>query len=211
MDGTLIDSEPYWMAAETALVESFGGTWSTEQAHSLIGASMQHATKVLQSVGVELDEAGVNERLTGEVMHRIVTSGVPFRPGARELLVELREAGIKTALVTMSMRRLARTVVERIDFPAFDLVLGGDDVDKPKPDPEPYFSAARRLGVDIADTVVIEDSVGGVTAAVASGAVSIAAQNIVDVSGLGADVHWHGLGGRTVADIVEAYERVRAA
>lgn len=211
MDGTLIDSEPYWIAAETDLVESFGGTWSTEQGYQLIGNALPVSAALLQEAGVDMEVPAIVDHLTAEVTRRIITSGVPFRPGARELLFGLREAGIRTAMVTMSMRRLAKVVIERIDFPAFDLLIGGDDVERPKPHPEPYLKAAEALGVDIADTVAIEDSVAGVTSAVASGAVSIAAKNIVDVSGLGADVEWNGLDGRLAADVVEQFRRVRAS
>ena len=211
MDGTLIDSEPYWIAAETDLVSSYGGTWSAEQGYELIGNALPVSAKLLQAAGVEMEIPEIVDHLTAAVMDRIVTSGVPFRPGARELLFDLRQAGIPTAMVTMSMRRLAKTVIERIDFPAFDLLIGGDDVVHPKPHPEPYLTAARTLGVDIADTIALEDSTAGVTSAVASGAVTIGATNIIDISGLGADVVWNGLDGRTVADLTELFRRVRSS
>ncbi|MGO1411013.1 MAG: HAD family hydrolase [Microbacterium sp.] len=211
MDGTLIDSEPYWIAAETDLVESYGGTWSAEQGYELIGNALPVSAKLLQAAGVKMEIPEIVDHLTAAVMDRIVTSGVPFRPGARELLFDLRQAGIPTAMVTMSMRRLAKTVIERIDFPAFDLLIGGDDVEHPKPHPEPYLTAARTLGVDIADAIALEDSTAGVTSAVASGAVTIGATNIIDISGLGADVVWNGLDGRTVGDLTELFRRVRTS
>ncbi|WP_119697737.1 HAD family hydrolase [Microbacterium halotolerans] len=211
MDGTLIDSEPYWIAAETALVESYGGTWSAEQGYELIGNALPVSARLLQAAGVKMEIPEIVDHLTAAVMDRIVTSGVPFRPGARELLFDLRQAGIPTAMVTMSMRRLAKTVIERIDFPAFDLLIGGDDVERPKPDPHPYLTAAKSLGVDIADAIAIEDSTAGVTSAVASGAVTIGATNIVDISGLGADVVWNGLDGRTVGDLTELFRQVRTS
>ena len=67
------------------------------------------------------------EHLTSEVMRSISRDGVPFRPGARELLADLKDAGLKTALVTMSMRRMASHIAELIDFDAFDLVVAGTD------------------------------------------------------------------------------------
>ncbi len=211
MDGTLIDSEPYWIAAETDLVARHGGTWTAEQAHQCIGKALPVSAALVRDAGVDMPVDEIVDVLTAAVTDRIITSGVPFRPGARELLWELREAGIRTALVTMSMRRMARTVVERIDFPAFDLVIGGDDVDEPKPAPEPYLKAAASLGIDISDAVAIEDSGTGVASAVASGAVTIGAQNLVDLSGLGAHAVWDGLDGRTAADVSELFRTVRAA
>lgn len=211
MDGTLIDSEPYWIAAEAELVSSYGGTWTTEQGYQLIGNALPVSARILQDAGVDMAVDEIVDRLTADVTDRVVTSGVPFRPGARELLFDLREAGIRTAMVTMSMRRLAKVVIERIDFPAFDLLIGGDDVENPKPHPEPYLKAADALGIDIADAVVIEDSIAGVTSAVSSGAVSIAATNIIDVSQLGADAVWQGLDGRSARDVSDLFAQVRAS
>ena len=139
MDGTLVDTEPYWMAAETPLIESFGGTWSHEQALQLVGLALEDSAGILQSAGVRMSKGDIVDHLTSEVMSQLSQKGVPFRPGAKELLRSLRAAGIKTALVTMSMRRMADHVVSLIDFDAFDVIVGGDDVARPKPYPDPYL------------------------------------------------------------------------
>ncbi|KEP73909.1 hydrolase, partial [Microbacterium sp. SUBG005] len=68
--------------------------------------------------------------LTDEVLRQLASTGVPFRPGARELLADLKAQGIKTGLVTMSMRRMALSIADLIDFPAFDVVVAGDDVER---------------------------------------------------------------------------------
>ena len=86
----------------------------------------------------------VIDRLTDEVIEQLRTK-LPWMPGALELLVELKKAGIKTALVTMSMRTMALTVADQIDFEAFDVVVAGDDVTNGKPHPEPYLRAAELL------------------------------------------------------------------
>ncbi len=137
MDGTLVDTEPYWMAAETALVESFGGSWSHEDALQLVGSGLLDSAVILQGAGVTMEAQAIVDHLTDAVQDSLRTSGVPFRPGARELLSDLRSAGIPTGLVTMSLRRMALSVVDLIDFEAFDLVVAGDDVDNPKPHPSP--------------------------------------------------------------------------
>lgn len=201
MDGTLVDTEPYWMDAETALVESYGGTWTHEDALQLVGNGLTGSALILQGYGVDLPADAIVQRLTDDVMARLRTDGVPFRPGARELLADLRAEGIPTALVTMSMTRMAREVVALIGFPAFDLVVGGDDVPRPKPHPDPYLEAAARLGVDIADAVVIEDSMTGVAAGLASGAVTLGVPHILPLDGSGAHELWPTLQGRTAADL----------
>ena len=103
MDGTLVDTEPYWMAAETPLVESFGGTWSHEQALRLVGLGLEDSARIFQDAGVQMGIHDIVDHLTDDVMRQLSTKGVPFRPGARELLASLRAAGIQTGLVTMSL------------------------------------------------------------------------------------------------------------
>ena len=207
MDGTLVDTEPYWMDAETRLVESFGGVWTQQDALQLVGNGLIDSGVILQGYGVRLSAEEIVERLTDEVAARLRNDGVPFRPGARELLAELRATGIRTALVTMSMKRMALDVISLIDFTAFDLVIGGDEVGRPKPFPDPYLQAATTLGVDIADTVVIEDSLTGVTAGRASGAVTLGVPHIVPLDDAPAHELWPTLEGRTAADIRDLHSR----
>jgi HAD superfamily hydrolase (TIGR01509 family) len=201
MDGTLVDTEPYWMAAETPLIESFGGTWSHEQALSLVGLGLEDSARILQETGVRMSTDAIVDHLTDEVMRQLAVTGVPFRPGARELLADLRAAGVKTALVTMSMRRMARTVVDLIDFEAFDVVIAGDDATRPKPFPDPYLQACDALGVEPASTVAIEDSPNGLRSALASGASVIGVPLMVSLTGVGAHAVWETLEGRTAADV----------
>lgn len=201
MDGTLVDTEPYWMAAETPLIESYGGTWSHEQALQLVGLALEDSAGILQSAGVRLSRAEIIDHLTADVMTQLSTKGVPFRPGARELLKGLRDAGVKTALVTMSMRRMADHVASLIGFDAFDVIVGGDEVARPKPYPDPYLQACEALGVEPDQAVAIEDSPTGVRAAAASGAVTLGVPLMVSLEGVGAHALWPSLDGRTSGDL----------
>ncbi len=173
MDGTLVDTEPYWLEAESDMVHGAGGVWSAEDGLQLVGSGLERSALILQSRGVELTVEEIITTLTDQVRDRIGRS-VPWRPGARELLLELREAGIPTALVTMSRRRMALDVADALagalGVAGFDLVVAGDDVENAKPHPEPYLTAAAQLGVDITACVALEDSEPGVASAVASGA-----------------------------------------
>lgn len=211
MDGTIVDTEPYWMAAESALVASFGGNWSEEQALALIGNGLDTSAKILQSAGVDMGITEIVDHLTDEVRRMLSTEGVPFRPGARELLTELKAAGVPSALVTMSMRRMADDIVSLIDFAAFDLVLGGDEVARPKPHPDPYIQAAATLGVDIADTVAIEDSPNGLRSAFASGAVTVGVPHIVDLDPKSAHQLWPSLAGRNLNDLRTVFTQHRSS
>lgn len=207
MDGTVVNTEPYWMSVETELVESYGGTWTHDDALQLVGNGLLESGRVLKRAGVDLEPQQIVDLMTDRVAERLRTQGVPFRPGARELLADLRKQGIPTALVTMSLRRMALDVVDQIDFTAFDLIVAGDDVGRPKPFPDPYLTAAAQLGIDIVDAVVIEDSPTGVASGAASGAVTLGVPHIVSLDGCGADELWPTLEGRTTADLADLHTR----
>jgi HAD superfamily hydrolase (TIGR01509 family) len=200
MDGTLVDTEPYWLTAETRLVESYGGVWSEADGLQLVGSSLERSAIILQSRGVTLGTDEIVGLLTDQVLAQIEVS-VPWRPGARELLAALREAGVPTALVTMSIGRMAQRVVDAIGFEAFDVVVSGDQVENGKPDPACYLLAAQQLGVDPARSVAIEDSEYGVAAAVAAGMATIAVPLHVPLPASPAYTLWPDLEGSTPADL----------
>ncbi|SMH38536.1 haloacid dehalogenase superfamily, subfamily IA, variant 3 with third motif having DD or ED [Rathayibacter oskolensis] len=202
MDGTLVDTEPYWMASEHALVASFGGVWTHEDAMSLVGSGLPASARILQGKGVDLPVQAIIDRMTDEVVAQLA-GGIPWRPGALELLSAVREAGVRQALVTMSIGRMARAVVDRLPFAAFDAVVSGDMVERSKPDPEAYLLAAQTLGVDIADCVAIEDSHAGLASAVAAGAAVIGVPHQLELVVDGPYAHWPTLAGRTVADLAQ--------
>jgi HAD superfamily hydrolase (TIGR01509 family) len=201
MDGTIVDTEQHWMDAETALIRSYGGAWSHEEALTLVGQGLWHSARVMQSRGVTLTEDEIIDHLTNSVLHRIQAEGLPWRPGARELLRDLWIAGIPAALVTMSIAKLAYVVADAIDFPAFTVVVAGDEVEHSKPHPEAYLRAAELLGVDPRDCVAIEDSSPGVTAAFSAGAATIGVPLNVPLPATGGYVIWQTLAGHTVADL----------
>jgi beta-phosphoglucomutase-like phosphatase (HAD superfamily)/spore germination protein YaaH len=181
MDGTLVDTEPYWMACERELVDAYGGTWTEDDARSIIGFDLLDAAVVLRDRGgVDLDPHEIVERMLDGVIAR-VHDHVPWRPGARRLLSELNELDVPCALVTMSWRRLVDAVVSELEPIRFDVLVTGDDVRRGKPHPEPYLLAARRLGVDPTECVAIEDSPTGVASAGAAGCVVVAVPNIVPI------------------------------
>ncbi|WP_378146379.1 HAD family hydrolase [Cnuibacter sp. UC19_7] len=210
MDGTIVDTEPYWMSVQGEMVRAHGGEWTSEAAQTLIGQGMDHSARLLQEFGVDLPEDEIIQAATDGVIAHIRTE-VPWRPGAVELLQELRTRGVRTALVTMSIGRMAHEVVDSIPFDAFDLVVSGDEVEHSKPHPEPYLAAARALGVDVADCVAIEDSVAGVTSAVAAGAATVGVQHMLNLDDTGATAIWSTLAGRTVDDLTIVLAEHRTA
>jgi HAD superfamily hydrolase (TIGR01509 family) len=179
MDGTLVDTEPYWIACEYALVAEHGGRWSDEHAHALVGFDLLDAARYLRRHGdVDLEPPLIVERLLDGVVAR-VRDHVPWRPGARELLTGLGAAGVPCALVTMSYRRLAQAVVAALPAGSFAAVVAGDEVGNGKPHPEPYLRAAARLGVAPGDCLAIEDSPTGVASARAAGVPVLGVRHLV--------------------------------
>jgi HAD superfamily hydrolase (TIGR01509 family) len=209
MDGTLVDTEPYWLEAETRLVEDFGGVWSEADGLQLVGSSLERSAIILQSRGVTLGGGEIIDRLTDQVGERI-SQEVPWRPGARELLAALRAAGIPTALVTMSIGRMARLVSDAIGFQAFDVIVSGDLVADGKPAPDCYLLAAERLAVDPRDSVAIEDSEYGVAAAVAAGMATVAVPLHVPLPASPAYTLWPDLSGSTPEALGEVLAAHRA-
>ncbi len=183
MDGTLVDTEPHWMAAEHALVARHGGTWTHEDALGLVGSDLLDAAAVLQQHGVDLPAQEIVELMLDEVVAGVRTS-VIWQPGVRELLAALREAGIPCALVTMSYRRFADAVLSHVPEGTFAVVVTGDDVERGKPHPEAYLRAARELGVEPGDCVAIEDSPPGIASAMAAGARTLGVEHMVPVAPL---------------------------
>ena len=181
MDGTLVDTEPYWMSAEFALVAEHGGRWSEEQARTLVGNPLPvSAESIRREGGIDLSVEVIVERLIDDVVAD-VRRHLPWRPGAQELLGALRAAGIPCALVTMSYARLTDAVVSALPRGTFAAVVTGDQVRHGKPHPEPYLTAARLLGVAPQDCVAIEDSRTGAASALAAGAAVVAVPHVVPV------------------------------
>lgn len=208
MDGTLVDTEPYWLTAETQLVESYGGVWTQADGLQLVGSSLERSAIILQSRGVALGTDEIVSVLTDRVLDQI-DDAVPWRPGARELLAALKDAGIPSALVTMSIGRMAERVVSAIGFDAFTTVVSGDMVAEGKPAPDCYLLAAQTLGADPHRSVAIEDSEYGVAAAVAAGMATIAVPLHVPLPASPAYTLWPDLDGRTPADLATVLAGVR--
>jgi HAD superfamily hydrolase (TIGR01509 family) len=171
----------------------------------LVGAGLWDSALILQSHGVALGADAIVQRLTDRVQEQLRDHGVPWRPGARELLRQVAEAGIPTALVTMSVERMARQIADCIDFPAFAHIVSGDSVSQPKPHPEAYLTAARLLGVAPDECIAIEDSPPGLAAALAAGTISVAVPHQIELPESTMYTRWPTLEGRTVADLRDLY------
>lgn len=208
MDGTIVDSEEYWINAECELVELFGGTWSHKNGLELVGNGLPTTAVKLQEHGVKLSVDEIIQALTNRVLEQLEVA-IPWRPGALELIHQFQAAGIPQALVTMSIERMARSVVAMIpDLPLSD-VVAGDNVIKSKPDPEAYILGAAKLGVDIDNCVAFEDSPSGCRSAFSSGAVTVGVTNLVSLDGITTDITLETLVGVSADQIFQLYAAKR--
>lgn len=201
MDGTLVDTEPFWISAEHALVEEAGGQWSEALGTALVGQDLYVSAEfILANSPVTAEPEQIIEALLGRVVAD-VRKRIPWRPGARELLVAVHDADIRSALVTMSWTSLVEPIVEQLPDGLFSVIASGDVVAHGKPHPEPYLHAARELGVDPADCLAIEDSPAGVTSATQAGVPTLAVRHIVDIPPMRGALPLDTLVGVTAADL----------
>ena len=181
MDGTLVDTEPYWIEVEHELAAEHGADWTHEQAMQLVGNDLLDSGVIIRDqMGLPLTPTQIVDRLLDGVVARVQRE-VPWRPGARELLADLRAAGVRCGLVTMSWRRFVAPVLDALPVATFDAVATGDEVTRGKPHPEPYLAAAAMLGVDPARCVAVEDSEPGARSAEAAGCTVLVVPNHVPV------------------------------
>ena len=177
MDGTLVDTEPYWLIAERELVEGAGATWDPTIVPQMIGSALPVSAELLRTwFGLTMPAQEIVDTLIDAVIARMASDGVPWRPGSAALLAALVEAGVPCALVTMSWQRMVDVVLAQLPEGTFATVITGDAVERGKPHPEPYLTAAAALGVDIGRCVAIEDSTPGVASAEAAGACVLAVE-----------------------------------
>jgi HAD superfamily hydrolase (TIGR01509 family) len=221
MDGTLVETEQYWGEAMSAMARELGGTLSAAGRERTVGTAMRVGMGVIYAeLGLVRSEAQLQadirwvEDRTAELMD---AGGIDWRPGARELLVAVREAGVRTALVTTTPRHLATVVLRRMSDDLggdpFDTSVCGDEAAARKPDPAPYLAAMTALGVAPAGCLVIEDSLAGVTAGLAAGAAVLGVpslQPLEPATGLSLRSSLAGLTVPTLARLVDEAESVPA-
>ncbi|MCD9198038.1 HAD family hydrolase [Aeromicrobium wangtongii] len=166
LDGTIVDTEPLWMAAEHALAERHGKIWTEEDALELVGNSLIVSGEYIRTkLEIDMTAEAIVEYLVDSLVASL-REHIDWRPGARELIAALAAEGVPQALVTMSYTAIAEPIAAALPFAA---VVTGDTVSRPKPYPDPYLLAAEKLGVDASDCLAIEDSRTGAASATAAG------------------------------------------
>ncbi|MGO1544306.1 MAG: HAD family hydrolase [Gulosibacter sp.] len=173
MDGTLVETEPYWITAQSGLLERHGlPPLTPDQDLQLVGSSLPAAAELFRSLGVPMAIEEIVATISNEVID-LISGGLIVRPGVHELLAELHAHDVPTAIVTNSGRDLVDAVLPHLNGHEFDTIITSESVSNGKPHPEGYLLAAEQLGVRSEHCVVLEDSVNGLGGAIAAGAVPI--------------------------------------
>ncbi|WP_031069187.1 HAD family hydrolase [Streptomyces sp. NRRL WC-3742] len=181
MDGTLVDTEDFWWQAEVTLFAELGHQLDEADRAHVVGGPMTRVMDYLVGrTGVDIAPADlgvmVNERFV-----ELLAGGVPLMPGAERLLNTLDAHGIPAALVSASHRHVIDIVLRSLGAEHFAFTIGGDEVARTKPFPDPYLEAARRLGAEPGRCVVVEDTPTGVRAGEAAGCPVIAVPSVAPI------------------------------
>ena len=215
MDGTLVQTEELWGEAMFALAARLGGQMSDAARERTVGTSLRTSMTILHDdLGVTRSDAQLraDARWVEDETGRLLADGVAWMPGARELVAEVRAAGLRSALVTTTPRRLATLVLRSIGeiapgVPSFDVTVCGDEVPARKPDPAPYRRAMDALGVRPEACVVVEDSQSGIASGLAAGAAVLGVpgvQSVPPAPGLVLRASLVGVGVRELAAVLAA-------
>lgn len=181
MDGLLVDSERLWYETEAEIMAGLGGTWGPEDQETLVGGSIGRTVAyMLGRTGPVMSPEEVARRLLDGMTERL-RANVPLMPGAKELLDEVREAGVPSALVSSTNRALMEYALDGIGRDRLTVTVAGDEVEHTKPHPEPYLTAASLLGVDARRCVALEDSPDGTDSATAAGCHVVSVPSVVPI------------------------------
>ena len=184
MDGTLVDSEKLWDVAINELYSRHGRVLAPEVRDATVGGSADGVIRIVFD-DLGLDPTPEHMAEVADWMHDYVgelfTTGLPWCPGARELLDALLAAGVPMALVTNTRRALTENALNSIGRQYFSVTVCGDEVPEGKPAPDIYLRAAELLGLASGDCLAIEDSINGTAAAEDAGCPVLVVPNDVEV------------------------------
>ena len=176
MDGLLIDTEPAWRAAESAVFAGLGVSLSDSDLLDSTGQPIEDLIPLwrrreLADAGLAdagLTDAEVAGRVTDQVIAHVMAEGEPM-PGVTSAIALFERYGLPLAIASSSPRRLIDAVCVRLGLAGIDVRCSAADEAQGKPAPDVYLTAARRLGVAAASCLAMEDSPHGIASAKAAG------------------------------------------
>lgn len=184
MDGTLVDSEKLWDISMHRLYDQFGAQMSPEVRRATVGGAAEDVIRIVYTdlgLPADPDDMAATADWLHEITGDLFDAGLPWCPGAQDLLAALAGSGVTMALVTNTRRALTERALESIGRHYFAASVCGDEVPRGKPAPDPYRRAAALLGLDPAHCLAIEDSVTGARSAEDAGCPVLVVPNDVKV------------------------------
>jgi HAD superfamily hydrolase (TIGR01509 family) len=181
MDGLLVDSEPLWLISETQMMAEYGYQWLESDQAACLGGPLDRVGNYMSGlIGGKRDGHSLMTEIIDRMLEKF-KGDLPFMPGAIALINDLRAYGVPLTLVSASPRSLVDAALSNFEENPFVRSISSGDVKVSKPDPEGYLLAATSGGHEISNSLVLEDSLTGVTAAKASGAWVLAVPHLVPI------------------------------
>ncbi|MGV3016168.1 HAD family hydrolase [Rothia sp. 88186D007BW] len=180
-DGTLVDTEPLWAEAKTALTAEFGASWTEHDTLMTLGKPAALTFSRMQELGADASADELYDRLKAKMSVLLKDARLELIPGIEALLAQVAEAGVPAGIVTNATTEVATHTAKLAPQGLFKTFVTDEQVTHAKPDPEPYLLAARNLGVDPAYCVAVEDSISGTQSAMSAGMKVVVVPGIIQV------------------------------
>jgi mannitol-1-/sugar-/sorbitol-6-/2-deoxyglucose-6-phosphatase len=171
MDGLLIDTEPVWRIAESAVFAELGISLSESDLLESTGQPIDELIRNWRkrrppdsARSSELTDAEVAERITDHVIAHVMTQGQPM-PGVTAAIARFERYGLALAIASSSPLQLIDAVCDRLGLAGIPVRCSGLDETQGKPAPDVYLTAAYRLGVAPTSCLAMEDSPHGIASA----------------------------------------------
>ena len=182
MDGVLVDSEPFICKAAIMMFEELGTRVLPEDFKPFVGIGENRyigGVAELHKINVDIE---VVKARTYKLYEKIVRGYLSPLPGAHEFIAKCRNRGFRLALATSADRIKMEVNLKEIGLPkeTFNAIITGLDIKEKKPFPDIYLKAARNLGVNPSDCLVVEDAVSGIEAGKAAGCRCLAVTSSFD-------------------------------
>jgi sugar-phosphatase len=175
MDGLLIDTEPVWRAAQSAVFAGFGVALSESDLLDSTGQPIEELIPVWRRrppapdrAGPELTDTEIAEEIIDRVIAHVTAEGQPM-PGVTAAIALFERCGLRLAIASSSPLRLIDAVCDRLGLTRITVRCSAMDEARGKPAPDVYLTAARRLGVAAASCLALEDSPAGIASARSAG------------------------------------------
>jgi HAD superfamily hydrolase (TIGR01509 family) len=171
LDGVLVDSEIWWDEVRQAFAAAHDRPWTAADREAVMGSnSRQWSATMRERLRLDLPAEAIEAAIVDGMIRRYATEGPPRIDGAAETVRRIASTGVPVAVASSSHRAVIDTALDGLGIhDAFRVVVSSDEVVHGKPAPDVFLEAARRLAVDPARTLVVEDSLNGIRAAKAAG------------------------------------------